>query len=60
MDKRCELSLCGEVWLDVEASVDSRPFASRAWSSEGSLSGETLFVAREDDSILGLSTNVGV
>lgn len=60
MDKRCELSLSGEVWLDVEASVDSRPFASRAWSNEGSLSGETLFVAREDDSILGLSTKVGV
>jgi hypothetical protein len=60
VDKRCELSLCGEVWLDVEDSVDSRPFASRAWSNEGSLSGETLFVAREDDSILGLSTKVGV
>jgi hypothetical protein len=60
VDKRCELSLCGEVWLDVEDSVDSRPFASRAWSNEGSLSGVTLFVAREDDSILGLSTKVGV
>ena len=38
------MSLCGDVWLDAEDSVDSRPFASRDRSKEGSLSGETLLV----------------
>ena len=60
MDKRCGLSLCGEVWLDIEDSVDSRPFASRERSKEGSLSDETLLVEREDDNMLGLSTKLGV
>lgn len=58
-DKRCELSLCGEVWLDTEDSVDSKPFASRALSNDGSSSDETLFVEREDDSMLGSSTKLG-
>jgi hypothetical protein len=60
VDKRCELSLCGEVWLDVVESVDRRPFVSRARSKEGSLSGVTLLVEPEDDSMLGLSTKLGV
>ena len=60
MDKRCEVSLCGEVWLDTEDSVDSKPFASRDRSREGSLSGEILLVEWDDDNMLGLSTKLGV
>ena len=58
-ERRCELSLCGEVWLDTEDSVDSKPFASRARSKEGSSSDETLLVEREEDNMLGSSTKLG-
>lgn len=58
-DKRCELSLCGDVRLDTEDSVDSKPLANRALSNNGSSSDETLFVEREDDSMLGSSTKLG-
>jgi hypothetical protein len=58
-ERRCEVSLCGEVWLDTEDSVDSKPLDSRARSSEGSSSDEALLVEREDESMLGSSTKLG-
>lgn len=58
-DKRCEESLCGEVWLEVVVSVDSKPLARRVRSSCGSSSDELLSLEREADIVVGSSTKPG-